>query len=120
MLCLLGAASAFGQTRVDQRLNAKFDPQQLADLQAKSPEVVAYWSYYLDHSYTISDAPVGKDISMYAEIEFTSIENFNILNTDLNMLRSSEQYYRIAGSDQIFVLLSNDAFVKKFNSTRQL
>jgi len=120
MLCLLGAASAFGQTRVDLRLNAKFDPQQLADLQAKSPEVVAYWSYYLDHSYTISDAPVGKDISIYAEIEFTSIENFNILNTDLNMLRSSEQYYRIAGSDQIFVLLSNDTFVKKFNLTRQL
>lgn len=112
-------AFCFGQTKADPRLMVKFSQDQLKNLEASSPQVIAYWNFYLDHSYTIEQAPAGKDLSTLPVLAIEYQPDFNILSTNLTMLRSSPQHFRLAGSDQLLILLSNDAFVKKFNATNQ-
>jgi hypothetical protein len=118
-MCLYAGGTATAQNSFDQRLKSKFTEEQIHQLKANSPQVLSYWEYYLDHAYTVSPAPAGKDISNLPVIEFTDTKTFNILSTDLQMLRSSKQYFRVANTGELFILLSNDSFTEKFNAQRQ-
>ncbi len=119
LICLFVGGVVTAQNAFDERLKAKFTDEQLHQLKAKSPQVLAYWEFYLDHAYTVSPAPEGKDISDLKVVEYSDAKSFNILSTEMHMLRSSNQYFRVANTGELFILLSNDSFTEKFNSQRQ-
>ncbi len=118
LLCFGGIVNS--QTDFDQRLLAKFDKDQITTLTSSNPEIVAYWVFYLDHSYEILDMPGQKDLSGLETLQIRDLEKFNILDFDITMDRYQHKIFKIEGSNKMLRLLSNDAFAKKLNSHRGL
>lgn len=114
----IASVSLFSQGDFDERLLSKFDAEQIQDLQAKNSPSIAYWTFYLDNSYEIVDLPAGKSAEEFEQVKIKDIDNFNILDLDIDMARSTKKYFQIKGSDQILVLLSNEEFVARFNEYR--
>jgi len=117
-LCLGGVASA--QVGFDQRLLAKFNQDQLNSLKVSNPEILAYWNFYLDHSFVIIDMPAEKDFETIKTLKVSDVNNINILELHLTMDRLHAQLFKIEGSNKLLRLLSNDAFAKEFNVHRGL
>ncbi len=119
LICFITGGAVTAQTAIDERLRVKFTEEQLNQLKTNSPQILSYWEYYLDHAYTVGAAPEGKDIKDLPLVVFTDRETFNILSIDIHMLRSSNRYFRVARSGELFILLSNETFIEKFNAQRQ-
>lgn len=120
VLFLLLACSLFAQNQFDERLLAKFNKEQITTLNTSNPEVIAYWTYFLDHAYSIEDVPAGKDVSTLPEVKIKNTAKLNILELDVHMNRVVPMYYRIKGSNQLLVMMSNEEFSEKFNVHRGL
>ena len=119
LILFLGiSVSVFSQTDFDKRLLAKFSQEQITDLAANHPDILNYWTYYLDHSYVIVDIQAGKDVSEYPEIKFKSPEKFNILKIDARMQGVGKTHYRIKNSNQLLILDSSTGFIKEYNAYR--
>lgn len=112
------SVSVFSQTDFDKRLLAKFSQEQITDMAANHPEILNYWTYYLDHSYEIVTIQAGKDVSEYPEIKFKSSGKFNILTVDASRQKVGKTHYRIKNSNQLLVLDSTTGFTKKYNAYR--
>jgi hypothetical protein len=116
-LCLGGVANA--QLDYDQRLLAKFTPERLTKMKSEHPEILAYWTYYLDESYVIVDSEVsGKAMASESEVQILDLANFNILDLGLTMDRNQRQTFAIQGTNKYLVLMSNNRFVDKFNRSQ--
>lgn len=120
VLFLFFACSLFAQNQYDERLLAKFNKEQITTLNTSNPEVIAYWTYYLDHAYSIENVPSGKDVSGLPEVKIKNLNRLNILELDVHMNRVAPMYYRIKGSNQLLVMMSNEEFSEKFNVHRGL
>lgn len=119
LILFLGiSVSVFSQTDFDKRLLAKFSQEQLTDMAANHPNILNYWTYYLDHSYEIVDIQAGKDVSEYPEIQFKSPEKFNILKVDATMKKVGKTHFRIKNTNQLLILDSNTGFTKDYNAYR--
>lgn len=119
MLFFIGfSAYAFSQGDFDKRLLAKYGEKQLKDMAANHPDVLDYWTFYLDNSYEIVDIQPGKDLSSYPEIKFNSPEKFNILSLNTPMLQKGKMYFRIKNQDKLLVLDSNLEFIERYNAYR--
>lgn len=119
LILFLGISmSVFSQTDFDKRLLAKFSQEQITDMATNHPNILNYWTYYLDNSYQIVNIGSGKDVSEYPEIKFKSPEKFNILKVDVRMQKVGKTHYRIKNSDQLLVIDSNTDFTKKYNAYR--
>jgi hypothetical protein len=118
VLFLCGSIGLSAQTDFDQRLLAKFSEEQIADLQEDHSSVIEYWEYYLDNSFEIVTIPGQKSTQGFETVEIDDPNNFNVLNSGLNMARYASKTYRIAGTNKLLVLMGNDAFSKKFNAYR--
>lgn len=117
-LCLGGMAGA--QTDFDERLLAKFNKEKIQELEQSNPEVLAYWSYYLDNSYIITDLESGKSYEEFEILSIDDLHNFNILSADVHMERNNPKYYRIEGQNKLLILHSNTKFSSMFNQNRKL
>lgn len=108
-----------GQSDYDERLLARYSEDRLQELSEKKPSIVEYWTYYLDHSYTIVDGETsGKVLSTDEEIKIKNLKEFNILKLDIHMDRNRPKAYRIQGTNQFLILKSNDQFSKEFSRNR--
>ena len=116
--CFLLAASITAYSQHDSRLEARFSPEQIAQMEEQHPSVLAYWNFYLDNAYTIQDIPQQKLQSMQNSIRIKDLNSFNILDTDLTMKRHGKQYFRIEGTQRMLVLYSNSEFTEMFNAQR--
>lgn len=112
------AAIAYGQTDFDQRLLAKFSEEKINELQQTQPQIIEYWTYYLDESYQIVGSSQGKVLPSEKTVRIKDFANFNILELDVHMDRSMSKSYKIKSTGEYLVLLSNDAFSAKFNRSR--
>ncbi len=113
------AGQAFSQADFDQRLLAKFPEERIKQLQQDQPSVIQYWTYYLDNSYSIVSEADGKAQPTDEIVKIADLENFNILELDVHMDRKRNLAYKIKGTDKYLVMLSNDAFSKRFNAHRK-
>lgn len=119
MLFFLGiSALAFSQGDFDKRLLVKYSEEQLKDMAVNHPDVLDYWTFYLDNSYEIVDLQHGKDLSDYPEIKFNSPEKFNILTLNAPMLQKGKTLFRIKNKDKLLVLDSNEGFIERYNTYR--
>jgi len=112
------SAYAFSQGDFDKRLLVKFDAEQLKDMAVNHPDILDYWTFYLDHSYEIVDLEPGKNLSEYGEIKFSSSENFNILSINAPMQQMGKTLFRIKNKDKLLILDSSEAFIEKYNTYR--
>lgn len=75
---LLLSSLAFSQSNsFDERLLSLYNQEQIENLLEESPDVISFWTYYLDNGYFISD---------YIEKRHGHIENEVSLNGTLNLL----------------------------------
>ena len=119
MLFFLGmSAYAFSQGDFDKRLLVKYSEQQLKDMSVNHPDVLDYWTFYLDNSYEVVEIQPGKNISEYPEIKFSSPEKFNVLALNAPMLQTGKTLFRIKNKDKLLVLDSNEEFTKRYNAYR--
>jgi len=111
--------SAIAQADFDERLLAKFSEERILELKNDQPQVIDYWTYYLDHSYEIVDqANSGKAFQTDETVKIKDLEAFNILELGLTMDRSASKIYRIKGTDKFLRLYSNNEFVLGYNKSR--
>ncbi|HKK38472.1 MAG TPA: hypothetical protein VJ949_03595 [Cryomorphaceae bacterium] len=119
LLVLSISIGSMGQSQFDKRLLERYSEERISELNEKQPSTIEYWTYYLDHSYTIVDGEAsGKAIPTDEEIKIKDLENFNILTLDIHMDRNSSKAYRIKGTNQYLILKSNDQFSKEFSRNR--
>lgn len=106
------------QDNFDQRLLERFTQTQIRDFQQNHPSVLAYWTYFLDHSYTIADIPAQKAVPFAESISVANVDDFNILAYELPVNRYASTYYRIEGSDKFLILRSGQEITSGFNDFR--
>lgn len=115
---LVGLAS-FAQSDYDERLLAKFSEERIDQLSKDQPQIIDYYTYYLDHSYEIIDKEKsGKSFQVDQEVKIKDLNSFNILELGLTMDRSASKIYKIKGTDKYLRLLSNREFVLGYNKSR--
>ena len=113
-------SSLFAQSDFDQRLLEKFSAERIAELNTDHPEVIEYWTYYLDNSYMIIDGDAtGKLLATGESIKIKKMEEFNILDYDIHMDRNMRKSFDIAGTNSYLILLSNSEFSKAYNNQRK-
>lgn len=111
--------SAIAQSDFDERLLAKFSEERILELKKDQPQVIDYWTYYLDHSYEIVDkAASGKSFQTDEVLKIKNPDSFNILELGLTMDRSAAKIYQIKGTDKYLRLFSNNEFVLGYNKSR--
>ena len=113
--------SVFSQTDFDPRLLAKFSEARIQELSKDHPEVLQYWTYYLDNSYIIVDGDASGKllVSTGQSLKIKSLSDFNILKYDIHMDRKVRKTYDIKGTNSYLVLLSNDEFSRAYNNHRK-
>ena len=117
LFLLLTTVGLRAQAEYDKRLLAKFSEAQIQSLQENNPEIIAYWTYFLDHGYEVVDIPAGKADALTEEINLGRRKAaFNILAAKLGTPGEHPRYFKIAGTNQMLVVLSNDDFVEKFKA----
>ncbi|HKL39043.1 MAG TPA: hypothetical protein VJ894_00090 [Cryomorphaceae bacterium] len=110
--------SALGQADFDTRLLAKYSEERINQLLEEQPSVIEYWTYYLDHSFTIVDEQSGKSFLTDETIKIKDVENFNVLELDIYMDRKKPKAYRIKGTNKFLILKSNDQFSQAYSLNR--
>lgn len=108
---------AFGQKDYDKRLLAKYSEEQIKGLQTSNPEIIQFWTYFLDHGYIVDAVEYGKRIQLVDQIKIKNLEKFNPFSAGLSGPGEVRRYFSIADSDQILIVLSNDEFVQKFKAS---
>jgi len=111
--------SSFAQSNYDDRLLAKYSEDRISELQKDQPQIIDYYTYYLDHSYEIVDeATSGKSFQTDEVVKIKDLNSFNILELGLTMDRSASKVYKIKGTDKYLRLFSNQEFVLGYNKSR--
>lgn len=119
LILFLGiSVSVFSQDNFDKRLLEKYSQEQLNELAVNQPQIVDYWTFYLDNSYEIIDIQAGKSIEKYPEIKFKSADKFNVFELDSQMQKTGKTHYRIKNSNLLLVLDSKKEFIEKYNAYR--
>lgn len=118
LFLLLSAHMVQAQSNYDKRLLEKYPESQILELQSSNPEIISYWTYFLDNGYVIADIPAGKENDFTEVVSIKNLDHFNILSLPVGTPGEHPSYYRIQNSQKILVLLSNDDFVKKFKASQ--
>lgn len=118
-LFLVSSLAISAQSDYDPRLLAKFSEERIVQLQREQPSVIDYWTYYLDHAYTIVNSDkTGKSFSSDETIEIKDLENFNILELDIHMDRKQSKTFKIKGTNSYLLLHSNQTFSELYSRNR--
>jgi len=118
--------SSFTQITPDSRLIDYLGADKVAVMQKNSPDLIAYYNFYLDNAYTLATVPADK----LANNNFTSLnlplvngkvdsKKLNILMLNIQRKYDSSVYYKINGSSQIIIFLSEKEFMVKYNAYRK-
>ncbi len=111
-------AQSKGTPTIDKRLYEVFEADFLEQMQRKTPAMIEYYNFFLDHAYDIQTS-TKKETSTYPEITINNFENINILKiiTDENLKRDyhNQSIYQIVGTDKLLILIAEKELAKKFN-----
>ncbi|MCK5856340.1 MAG: hypothetical protein KAG64_02555 [Bacteroidales bacterium] len=118
--------SSFTKIVPDQRLIDYLGAEKVANIQESSPDLIAYYNFYLDNAYTLADVPSDKltdnnfpTLDLPLRNGKVDTKKLNILMLDIQRKYDVSVYYKINGSSQVMIFLSEIEFVKKYNVYRK-
>jgi len=117
---LLGSYAFAQQSNIDQRLLKRFTASELSKMQTSEPARLAYWTYYLDHSFQIMDIPTEKasgltDLPVLA----MSSANFNAFSIQLDTYQKDGATLRFQGEQRMLLVKPMKQLTEEFNTYYQ-
>lgn len=114
---ILGIQSYAQKTSNDPRLLERFSESQLNNMDESR---VAYWTYYLEHTYTIMDIPAEK-ASYLENLEVIDIssEDFHGFSMILDSYQKEGTYLRFQNEDKMVAIKPIAQFIEEFNNYYQ-
>lgn len=118
--CLFLGNALFSQSsgNYDKRLLAKYSEEQIQNLQQNHPSIIAFWTYFLDHGYYISEISASKNYSFVEtlDIKESDLNKICLFNLDLPHPLDKYTFYKIQDSNKMLVLYPRNLLVEKFNN----
>ncbi|RLD46641.1 MAG: hypothetical protein DRI86_02610 [Bacteroidetes bacterium] len=110
----------------DTRLIDYLGADKVAIMQKNNPSLIHYYNFFLDNSYSIETVPADKlqgnnfeELSLPLSGGEVDTKVLNVLKLNIQRKYDENIYYKIKGSDQIFIMLSEEVFIKKYNKYRK-
>lgn len=119
LLVLFGFMTTAGfaqNSKVDQRLYAKFSKAEVQDLAKKDPETLEFWTFYLDNGYSVQEMPKGKGADL-PEVDMAD-DGFNVLSLGYDPQEVGNRYFRIKGSGKLLALHSYTEVKSKLKASK--
>ena len=118
--------SSFTKVIPDARLVDYLGEEKLAILQKNDPDIIVYYNYFLDNSYIIQILPADKlkggnykTLNLPLRGGKVDTKKLNVLKLDIQRKYDQRVYYKIAGSQEVLIFLSEKEFMKKYNAYRK-
>ena len=118
--------SSFSNIEPDSRVIDYLGAEKVAMLQKNNPSLIHYYNFFLDNSYTIESLPADKlEGNNFTELTLplsngeVDTKKLNVLQLNIQRKYDENIYFKIKNSDQIFIMLSEKIFIKKYNAYRK-
>jgi len=118
--------SSFTKITPDQRLIDYLGTEKVNTLQKNNPNLIAYYNFYLDNAYILEEIPADKlagngfsTLTAPLQNGKVNTKKLNILLLDIQRKFDTRVYYKVKGSSQVFVFLSEKEFMEKYNAHRK-
>jgi len=118
--------TSFVEVKPDQRLIDYLGADKVSTLQKNNPSLIHYYNFFLDNSYSIETVPAdklsGNDFTVLdlplinGEVD---TEKLNVLKLNIQRKYEERSYFKIKDSDQLLIMLSEKAFMEKYNAYRK-
>ncbi len=106
-------------TPIDSRLLAIYSGDYLENLQTANPFLIKRWSFYLDHSWYLTELPAEKALDSQTTIRVDDLKDINILllekQHDLHREWDKQTVIKIENTDKALVLISGKRFNELLN-----
>ena len=126
LLFTLLIMSSFTTVKPDTRLVDYLGAEKVAIIQKNNPSLIHYYNFFLDNSYNLETVPTDKlQDNDFEELELplsegeVDTQKLNVLKLNIQRKYDENIYYKIKGSNQILVMLSEEQFIKKYNKYRK-
>ena len=116
---VLFSFGAFSQSNdIDKRLLAKYTIEELSEIKVENPEQFKYLNYCLDKAWYITSLPkekAKKGDGRVGSISIKDINNINIYELNIEIIKDDYQFFAIEGTDKMLVIKSEDHIKKELN-----
>ncbi|MCH2200315.1 MAG: hypothetical protein MK081_16215 [Flavobacteriales bacterium] len=109
--------SSFGQIDFDKRLLSRFSKEQIIQIEEKSPDIMEFWTYFLDHAYILNEPKPGVTYDFKGTLRLN--KDFNLFELDLPHPLSEYEYYQVKGDSRILALVPREVVIRNFNRHRK-
>lgn len=131
LFCSFVNAQVNNSFPIDQRILEMYEMDYIERMHNQSPQRLTYLTYYLDHSYFITNLPPGKVYPSTDNvsdkngtvgnltIDCNDLTNFNVLKFNFKRKQKTRTFYQIGDSEQMIVFYSQDEFLKSYNNLQK-
>lgn len=136
LILFSGRSFCQSETAVDKRLYDIYETSHIENLKANNPNLLKYYTYFLDNSYYILELSVGKEDAyptiynvkaaevkglpspgnFNEDLSAIGTKNFNPLKYEFIRDKSRRKGYKIGKQNRAIVFYSEDEFAKRFTS----
>ena len=114
----VGATSA--QTAsYDERLLAKFSPEQLERLAQSNPQVIEYWTYVCDKGYIVADVPAGKSPDGLPRLDVKIRKDFNFLALNIAPRDDRSQTFYLPKEKKLLIVKGQPEILKALQAENE-
>ncbi len=118
--------SSFKGIEPDSRILAYLGQQKTEQLQKANPDLIRYYNFFLDNSYTIAEVPQQKldennlpELILPIKNGHVDTKKLNVLTLNIKRHYDQAVYYKVKNTKEIFIMLSEKDFIKKYNEYRK-
>ncbi len=114
LLCSIAFAGIglfYGQNvEPDQRLKVKYSTSELQELKTNDQEQLEFLNFCVENAYIIMPFPEEKSgaSEIRGTVELNDIDNINFFDLGYELEEVNWQYYQIAGTRKMLVILSRE------------
>jgi hypothetical protein len=107
----------------ESRLTDYLGAEKVALLMQNNPDLIVYYNYFLDHSYTLVELPAEKFDPIKDKPIKVSLSNgkidrkkLNVLSLGLQRNKETRLYYQVEGTSQVVAMLSDNEFMELYRN----
>lgn len=119
--------SSFTPIQPDQRVIDYLGNEKIEIIKKNNPDLIHYYNFFLDNSYTVSEVPADKlegnnfpTLKLPLKNGEVDTKKLNVLKLEIQRSYEESKYFKVEGSNQIFIMLSEKQFIEKFNEYRKI